>query len=456
MNRSSMVQFRMKFLLLATLTAVIGLGYSAINGWIQFTSFQKSLNASYSLEAIVNELKTNEVSDSVHREMQLHRQRISEPQRSKSLSDVIQAYAEKSPALLKKRVKFFLRNEAEFRPYAVTQVEYWEKKILYFSGLAVGSLFFFTFFLYFYIKTSVFRPLSDLSKKMNDFLNNKYSYQFSVPASNEVGHLQATFNALAQRVLANVEELTDLDRAKTEFLNIASHELRTPLTSIKGSLSLLQTGVAGEMSDSSQNLMNIAETETDRLIRLINDVLDLAKIEAGRLPLEKNWTNLDNLLADTVKSLEALSHTANVSLCKTATPQVCVEVDSDRVQQVLTNLISNAIKFSPKEGVVKVSARLLENKVLKISVIDQGRGIPPQDIEKIFEKFSQASGPDNPLVKGTGLGLSIARAIVEEHGGEIQVESTVGKGSEFSFTLESWKLSQVTSTDQAPIEEVAA
>ncbi|MCB1513158.1 MAG: HAMP domain-containing histidine kinase, partial [Hyphomicrobiaceae bacterium] len=175
--------------------------------------------------------------------------------REDALSDVIQAYAEKSPALLKKRIQHFLKNEKEYRSYTRNMMTYWQEKILYFGILSAVTLLTTLFIAIIYIQNSIFTPLKDLSKKMNDFLHDKYTYQFSVPAPNEVGHLQATFNALAQRVLNNMDELTTLDRAKTEFLSIASHELRTPLTSIKGSLSLLQSGITGELNDASKNLL---------------------------------------------------------------------------------------------------------------------------------------------------------------------------------------------------------
>ena len=124
---------------------------------------------------------------------------------------------------------------------------------------------------------------------MMDFLVDRYSFQFSQPEANELGDLQRTFNSLAQRVINTMDELKRLDQAKSEFLSIASHELRTPMTSIKGSLSLLGTGMIGTVDPACMKLIKVAEIETDRLIRLINDLLDLAKIEAGKLPLASNW-----------------------------------------------------------------------------------------------------------------------------------------------------------------------
>ena len=436
----SLIHTRLKFLFTLAVLAFLGLGYVSYSGWNKYTSMHESLNLTYALEETVINLNVNKYDQRLYQELKVHRAKLTPKHRADAMSDVIAAYAEKSPWLLKKRVDHFLKNEQEYRRYARNMMAYWQNRVVYFAALAAGSLLAVFLFSVFYIRLSVFNPLKDLARRMNDFLNNKYSYQFSVPDPNEVGQLHATFNSLAQQVLSNMDELTTLDRAKSEFLNIASHELRTPLTSIKGSLSLLQSGVAGDVNDSSKNLMNIAETETDRLIRLINDVLDLAKIEAGRLPLEKEWKPVQVVIAETVASLQGLASAAGVKLEAGELPHLEIEVDVDRIKQVLTNLISNAIKFSPENGVVTVTADIDAHGSVRLSVNDQGRGIAPEDIERIFEKFSQATGPDNPLVKGTGLGLAIARAIVAEHDGHIGVESTVGKGSQFYFTLTSWRI----------------
>ncbi len=436
----SLIQTRLKILFCLALCASLSLGYVSYSGWNKYTSMHESLNLTYSIEETVTSLKVNKYDKHLYKELKSTRALLEPKHRADALSDVIQAYADKSPWLLKKRVKHFLKNELEYRRYARNMMAYWQNRVIYFAALAAGSLLTVFLLMVLYIRYSIFNPLKDLARKMTDFLNNKYSYQFSVPDPNEVGQLHATFNALAQQVLSNMDELTTLDRAKSEFLNIASHELRTPLTSIKGSLSLLQSGVAGDVNDSSKNLMNIAETETDRLIRLINDVLDLAKIEAGRLPLEKEWVSLESLVNETITSLQGLATTASVRLEASKLPHLEIDVDSDRIKQVLTNLISNAIKFSPEKGVVNISADIDAHGSLRLNVHDQGRGIAPEDIERIFEKFSQATGPNNPLVKGTGLGLAIARAIVTEHEGHIGVESTIGKGSQFYFTLAHWRI----------------
>jgi signal transduction histidine kinase len=318
-------------------------------------------------------------------------------------------------------------------------VYYLERRIEYFGLITLAAMVLSLLISYLYLRRALFNEIDSLSRKMVDFLNQRYTYQFTVPSPNEMGHLQATFNSLAQRVLSQMDELKSLDRAKSDFLSIASHELRTPLTSIKGSLSLLKTGVVGKLTDACANLVNIAEQETDRLIRLINDLLDLAKIDARKLPLTKKWTPISELIKPCLDSLQGLARTANVNLVSGEVPPVIVNMDKDRVLQVLTNLISNAVKFSPKNSTVTVSVAVDEADRLVFSVTDQGKGIAPEDQELIFQKFRQATNAENPLVKGTGLGLAIAKALVEEHRGVIGVDSTPGVGSTFYFTLGEWR-----------------
>lgn len=345
----------------------------------------------------------------------------------------------KSPSRWRSQIDFVQRYEREFRRHEKTKTSFLSDQLRLFVSTFIALVGLLILTSIWQLKAGVFRPLRALSRRMMDFLNDRYTYQFSVPATNEVGNLQATFNALAQRVLSNMEELTDLDRAKSEFLSIASHELRTPLTSIKGSLSLMKSGVVGDMNEMAQNLLNIAESETDRLIRLINELLDLAKIEAGKFNVHPAWHSLPQLVDKTFSSLQGLSKAADVKLTAVNLPSVEAQIDGDCIQQVLTNLLSNAIKFSPSGGTVDVHFEVNAEQQLVVEVTDHGRGIAPEDQALIFQKFRQATSVKNPLVKGTGLGLAIAKALVEEHGGQIGVRSSPGVGSTFYFSLPDWK-----------------
>ncbi|MEO0334791.1 MAG: HAMP domain-containing sensor histidine kinase [Pseudomonadota bacterium] len=443
MTLLSSIRFKMWLIAFVGFSIAAACTWTTVESWQRHKAMYHSLNESFTLEDQVEKL-------------QKVRARIQPKQRATALSDLIQAYSNQSPFLLKKRTKFFLKTEKEFRVYGHKMLGYWENRINYYGLLGVSAAGITLLLLMFYLQYGVFRPVSDLSQKMTDFVNQKYTYQFTVPKRTEIGYLHSTFNSMAQRVLLQLEELKSLDRAKSEFLSIASHELRTPLTSIKGSLSLLKSGIAGEMNESATNLMNIAEVETDRLIRLINDVLDLAKIEAGRFPLNQQWAPLQKLVTDTFNGLDGLAATAKVKLVADQLPPVDLNIDHDRIQQVMTNLISNAIKFSPENGKVFVRCELLPGGSLKIEVCDQGRGIDPEDQDRIFEQFSQASGPKKPLVKGTGLGLAIAKALVEEHNGSIGVQSVVGEGSQFYFTLPDWRRTQAEIVTRDQEEEAVA
>ena len=374
-------------------------------------------------------------------------ERMEPEHRRAALRRYIQAVEDRSQ--MKSKLDFLLQTETEFRRYQNGKLAFTSEHLNFLLMCLVFVMVGTLVSLAFYMRRAIFMPLNSLSRKMTDFLNDRYTYQFMVPSATEIGHLQATFNSLAQRVLRNMEDLTTLDHAKSEFLSIASHELRTPLTSIKGSLSLLKSGVVGPMNEMVTNLLNIAESETDRLIRLINELLDLANIEAGKFEVRPDWHSLGDLVDRTFASLAGLAQSSKVHLEGQILP-VKVLMDQDRIQQVLTNLLSNAIKFSPQGTSVDVLVELDEKQALKISVRDHGQGIAPEDQELIFQKFRQATSAKNPLVKGTGLGLAIAKALVEEHGGEIGVTSIPGEGSTFYFTLPQWQFNREAAVSTYP------
>ncbi|MFQ5776438.1 MAG: sensor histidine kinase [Terriglobia bacterium] len=223
-----------------------------------------------------------------------------------------------------------------------------------------------------------------------------------------------------------------LDRTKTEFISIASHELRTPMTSIKGSLDLLLGGFAGEVNQDTHELLVIAQSGCERLIRLINDILDLAKIEAGSIQLRLKTMSLLDSVQRSIRTIKSYADSLQVKLiidCSAPPPDIVG--DRDRYDQILTNLLGNAVKFSPTGGTVTVRLHSLAD-AMECRVIDAGPGIPPDQLPRIFEKFQQVEAPDRRK-GGTGLGLTIARALVEEHGGKIWVESKTGQGSQFIF-----------------------
>ncbi|HEY9685159.1 MAG TPA: ATP-binding protein [Oculatellaceae cyanobacterium] len=236
-----------------------------------------------------------------------------------------------------------------------------------------------------------------------------------------------------------VVDITDRKEAEkrvSEFYSTVSHELRTPLTSIRGSLGLLEGGIAGEITPKARALVEIGRVESDRLIRLINDILDIKKIETGNFTLKKVSIDLDELVAQSLEGIMGMATEANVALESSVTAKLKIQADRDRLLQVLNNLLSNAIKFSGPETTAKVRVvDVPEKGMVRFSVTDEGPGIKDEDRHKLFGMFQQIDQSDSRAKGGSGLGLSISKAIVEKHGGTIGLETEVGRGSTFWFEL---------------------
>ncbi len=234
------------------------------------------------------------------------------------------------------------------------------------------------------------------------------------------------------------QDITDqkrVERMKNEFVSTVSHELRTPLTSIRGSLDLIGSGVTGEIPEESKRLLEIARNNCSRLVLLINDILDMEKIEAGRIELRAEAHDVVQLVERALRENEgyASQHGVSFALVSAAAGSWAM-VDPDRLIQVLTNLLSNAAKFAPQGSEVEVSVTR-EGSSVRVSVRDHGDGIPVKFRQQIFEKFAQADSSDARKRGGTGLGLSISKAIVERFGGTIDFETELGAGSTFYFDL---------------------
>jgi PAS domain S-box-containing protein len=235
-------------------------------------------------------------------------------------------------------------------------------------------------------------------------------------------------------IFRDVTREVELERVKKEFVSVVSHELRTPLTSIRGSLGLLNGGVAGELPEKAARLIDVANKNTERLIRLVNEILDLDKLEAGKLELRVERVDVAQMVRSVVESISTLAGQGSVNIAHDVDPSLTVAGDPDRLEQVLTNLVANAIKFSPADSMVRVQASALEDMV-KVAVVDQGAGIEASDLPKLFLKFQQLEPADRRAHEGSGLGLAISKAIVEAHHGNIGVDSAPGEGSTFWFTV---------------------
>jgi PAS domain S-box-containing protein len=238
-----------------------------------------------------------------------------------------------------------------------------------------------------------------------------------------------------------------LEHMKNEFISTVSHELRTPLTSIRGALGLLSAGVLGTMNEKASHLLRIAVSNTDRLVRLINDILDLERMESGRAPLYFRNCNLAELVSQAVETMTPMADAAEVKLVASVAP-LTLDADSDRILQVLTNLLSNAIKFSPKAATVHISAQADQTTgMVTLRVADEGRGIPREKLESVFDRFQQVESSDARQKGGTGLGLAICRTIIQQHAGTIWAEPNATAGVTFAIQL---PRSHAVATNNAP------
>lgn len=258
-----------------------------------------------------------------------------------------------------------------------------------------------------------------------------------VPGGDEIRHLDQVFHNMAER-------LAEAARRKQEMIAMVSHDLKTPLTSIQASLTLLSEGVLGSMPEAAGKEVQIAENNTTRLIDLINDLLDIEKLEAGQLKIHPSDIPLARVFERSLESVGTLAEKQGIKIAVPAA-DLKVHADSDRLVQVIVNLLSNAIKFSPSGSTISIIASAMAGS-LEVRVVDQGRGVPDQYKQMIFERFQQVELSDSQKRKGTGLGLPICKAIIEGHGGTIGVESEEGKGSTFWFRVPAAGVGSVVSS----------
>ncbi len=250
-----------------------------------------------------------------------------------------------------------------------------------------------------------------------------------------VGEMAVKGERMFTGIVRDITERKRMERLKNEFVSTVSHELRTPLTSIKGALGLIRSGVTGALPDKLGNMLNIAYNNSDRLVRLINDILDIEKIEAGKMDFQMIHLDLLVLIRESLDANQAYArqHAVDYQL-ETTLVTAPVLGDHDRLMQVMANLLSNAAKFSPKGGRVRIRLTQIET-CYRIEVCDQGPGIPVDFRDQIFSKFSQADGSNTRQKGGTGLGLNISQAIVARLGGQIGFDTEEGRGSQFYIEL---------------------
>ncbi|MBD2133147.1 response regulator [Sphaerospermopsis sp. FACHB-1094] len=271
------------------------------------------------------------------------------------------------------------------------------------------------------------------------------------PAEASISKLEVGEECVYTVILRDITERRQVEKMKDEFVSVVSHELRTPLTSIHGSLGMLASGLLPTDSEQGKRLLQIATDSTERLVRLINDILDIERIESGKVKMERETCNSEDLINSAVNIMQPLANKAGVKL-SISSVSVKLWADPDRIIQTLTNLLSNAIKFSTSGATVSLLTELKENEVL-VTVTDTGRGIPSDKLDSIFERFQQVDSSDSRNHDGTGLGLAICKSIVQQHGGQIWVKSLLNKGSSFYFTLPIGQIDQTLELENLATEE---
>lgn len=280
-----------------------------------------------------------------------------------------------------------------------------------------------------FITINITRPLSEIKKSTGEIARGNFPDDLKLASPPEITELANAFNIMCAK-------LKQIDKLKSDFFSLMSHELRTPLTTIKEGTNLMIEGLEnGKVSGKQKRLLTIISEESNRLINLVNSLLDLSKMEAGMMAYNFTPTDIGGLISKVSREIEPLAETRNIKIhtdINNSGPPV--KVDRDRILQVLRNLIGNAVKFTPDGGSVNVFSGPVTEGV-NVSVADTGAGIAAENLSTIFNKYEQVTLGGSSKIKGTGLGLSIVKHIIDAHGGKIWVESTLGKGSVFSFVL---------------------
>ncbi|MET0166715.1 MAG: ATP-binding protein [Vicinamibacterales bacterium] len=300
-------------------------------------------------------------------------------------------------------------------------------------GFAVGSILL-ALGLGYAISWSLIGPVRQMDARLNEIAAGDFTKQVSVPNRDELGGLATNLNRMNDELGRLYRQLEAANQHKSEFLANMSHELRTPLNAVIGFSEVLAERMFGEINDKqAEYLADILESGR-HLLSLINDILDLSKIEAGRMELEPTEFNLPDAIENTLTLVRERAHRHGIALGRMVDERLgTICADERKVKQVLLNLLSNALKFTPEGGRIDVAATVTDNAI-EISVSDTGVGIAAEDQAAAFEEFRQV-GAASKRIEGTGLGLAISRKFIELHGGKIWVKSQVGAGSTFAFTL---------------------
>jgi signal transduction histidine kinase len=286
------------------------------------------------------------------------------------------------------------------------------------------------------ISWSLIGPVRQIEARLDQIAAGDFSHQVDVPNRDELGALATDLNRMSQELGRAYGRLETANRHKSQFVASMSHELRTPLNAIIGFADVLQEQLFGPLNARQQRYVQHIAGSGRHLLALINDILDLSKVEAGRMELELAPVALGELLENGLTMLRGRATSHGIELHLQLDPRIaCVQADERKVKQIVFNLLSNAVKFTPDGGRVDIVLQAVAGDTVQISVRDSGPGIAPEDRERIFEEFEQAGRGVLRAQEGTGLGLAVAKQMVELHGGQIWVQSQPDAGSTFSFTL---------------------
>lgn len=275
----------------------------------------------------------------------------------------------------------------------------------------------------FFITRSIKKPLTTLVRKTREISDGVFQDPLLISSPPEIAELTKAFNSMCDR-------LTAADKMKADFFSTISHELRTPLASIKEGTSLLLDGIGGSITEKQEEMLSILSEETNRLIGLVNSILDLSKMEAGMMTYHFGLGNVAPLIDRVMVEVQPLVKAKSIHVENTTAPDLpAARMDAERIAQVFRNLVSNAVKFTPEGGRITVSARSVDDGI-EIRIADTGPGIPRERLTTIFEKFQSMD-----RTQGTGLGLTIVKHIITAHGGRVWAESRLLEGSTFIFVL---------------------
>ena len=284
------------------------------------------------------------------------------------------------------------------------------------------------------VSRSISKPIVSLHEVTQEIQKGNFKVKTDIHTNDEIEQLGQAINKTTVALSKMDEERRQIDKAKSEFLSITSHELRTPITPMKAQLQMLEGDYFGILTDKQKESVNIILRNVERLNRIIEDFLEVSRIEAARLKFVFRKTNLNETIKDTIHFLEGFAKEKNIRLIVNETTLPIIEVDPDRVSQVLRNLTHNAIKFSKPNTAIEIAAVPRKDHIL-FSIKDSGVGMSAEDKLRVFEPFYQIEGHLDRTHGGTGLGLAICRGIVESQKGKLWVESEINKGSTFYFTV---------------------